>query len=234
MNLLKKVILRWLVFLPSPLKIPIYRFLYHYQIGRNVRIGKSFIKVDTLFIDNNVIIGDNNRFENIPEVHIGAYSTIGNDNTFTSSYEFTSQDSRKIRKNNPRLHIGSHCGISFYNYFDIQDEFTIGNFTTIAGVYSIFFTHYLNVIESAQSVKPISIGSYCMLGARVSLVPGAKIPDYCVVGMGSVITKPFLENHCLIGGNPAKVVKKFDKNARYFKRKMGYISSVTKPPFNLV
>ena len=232
---LKGILLQLLSFvlipLPSRLKIPIYRRVFGYQIGKHVKIGWSWIMVGKLKIGDYVIIGHFNRFKYVPEVSIGDYSAIADFNTFTSCAEFTNEAGMAHRGNRPRLVIGDHVGIAAFHLFDVQDEMTIGSFTTIAGKGSIFMTHYLEVMTAEQTAKPLRIGDYCMVGARVCFVPGSGVPDFSVVGMGAVVTKLFTESHCLIAGNPAKVNKKYPEDAPYFNRTEGFISSYASPPY---
>jgi acetyltransferase-like isoleucine patch superfamily enzyme len=232
---LKAILLYWLtwavVILPSWLKIPIYRCIFSYRIGKHVKIGLSWINVGKMEIGDYVVIRDLVRFKDIPEVRIGDHCTIGFGTTFTSTFEFTNSKGMAARGNRPMLSIGRHCGITMLHHFDVQDMFTIGDYTTIAGRGSVFFTHYLDVITGMQAAKPISIGRYCMVGSNVRFAPGASVPDCCVVGMGSVVTQKFTETHCLIGGNPAAVIHKLPEDAAYFKRTRGWIGSFTSPPY---
>ncbi|MBR1944932.1 MAG: glycosyltransferase [Alphaproteobacteria bacterium] len=54
--------------------------------------------------------------------------------------------------------------------------------------------------------KDISVGSHVWVGARSVLLKGTVIPDNCIVGACSVVTKAFCETNRTIAGNPAKVV----------------------------
>ncbi len=227
----KRVLSTIVIPFPNFIKVFVYRKFFKYKIGKNVRIGLSWIFVDILEIADHVIIGHLNSIKGIPLVKIGSFSIIGRGNTFTSTHEFTNPKSLEERSNRPELIIGSHCAVVAFHYLDIQDQFEIGDFTTISGKNSVFFSHYLNVISGAQSTKPIYIGKYCMIGSSVQFVPGARIPDYCVVGMGSVVTKKFLNSYWVIGGNPASEIKRLPENAGYFTRKTGYVSTYTPSPF---
>ena len=228
-------LLKWLslvvVLLPSRIKLMVYRRVYRYSIGRDVYIGLSWIWVGRLQLGDNVQIGHFNRFKNIPAVEIGDYTVIGTGNTFTSSSEFTNDVAMRARGNKPILIIGEHCGISLVHYFDVQDRVEIGAYTTIAGKGSDFFTHYLDVVSSTQSAKPIRIGKYCIVGSSTCFTPGARIADYCVVGMGAVVTREHQETHCMIGGNPAVMIHKLPSDSAYFRRKVGWIGSFADSPF---
>ncbi|MDO4465983.1 MAG: acyltransferase [Bacillota bacterium] len=57
------------------------------------------------------------------------------------------------------------------------------------------------------SPKPVVIGNDVWIGARVIILPGVHIGDGCVIGAGSVVTKD-VEPYSIVGGNPAKVLKK--------------------------
>lgn len=48
-------------------------------------------------------------------------------------------------------------------------------------------------------------------GAKVIILPGVKIGNGCIIGAGAVVTKSF-EDYCVIGGNPAKLLKKRKEN----------------------
>lgn len=47
----------------------------------------------------------------------------------------------------------------------------------------------------------------CWIGMRAMLMPGVKLGEGCVVAAGSVVTKD-VEPYTIVGGNPAKVIKK--------------------------
>jgi acetyltransferase-like isoleucine patch superfamily enzyme len=221
----------FVIFLPSFAKVSIYRTVFNHTIGKDVKIGLSWIRVDKLIIGDHVRIGHLNRFKRVPHVEIGDHAVIGAGNTFTSTYEFTNATSLAVRGNKPVLRIGRHANITLLHYFDVQDEFYIGPFTVIAGRGSTFFTHYLDVLHSAQSTKPLNVGSYCMVGSGVQFTPGASVPDCCVVGMGAVVTSRFTDTHSLIAGNPAKVIRSLPKDAQFFKRSMGVILSYAARPW---
>lgn len=55
--------------------------------------------------------------------------------------------------------------------------------------------------------RPIIIGNDVWVGAEVSLLKGAVIPDGSVVGFRALVTKKFEQANVIIAGSPAKIVK---------------------------
>ncbi|PKI08357.1 transacetylase [Shewanella sp. 11B5] len=56
--------------------------------------------------------------------------------------------------------------------------------------------------------KDIYIGNNVWIGAGCIILPGARIPDNCVVAAGSIVTKAFYDEHVVLAGNPAKEIKR--------------------------
>lgn len=89
----------------------------------------------------------------------------------------------------------------------IENNVTIGCDVTVLGT-----NHDINDIENQYKKlidKEITIGEGCWLGTRVIILPGVKLGKGCIVGAGAVVTKTF-DDYCLIAGNPAKIIKKYD------------------------
>ena len=108
-----------------------------------------------------------------------------------------------------------HVGDNFYvNYncviLDVA-EVRIGDNCFIApqvGIYTA--THPIDPIERANGLeyaKAITIGNDCWIGGHATINPGVMLGNNVVVASGAVVTKSFGDN-LVIGGNPAKVLKK--------------------------
>ena len=68
-------------------------------------------------------------------------------------------------------------------------------------------SHDVNSASMALKSKPISIGAQAWIASRAIVLPGATIGEGAVVAAGAVVTKD-VEPWTVVGGNPAKVIKK--------------------------
>lgn len=55
--------------------------------------------------------------------------------------------------------------------------------------------------------EEVCIGDDCWIGMNSVILPGVVLGPHTTVGAGSVVTKSFPGGYCVIGGNPAKVLK---------------------------
>ena len=62
-----------------------------------------------------------------------------------------------------------------------------------------------------HEIGAVSIGKYCWIGMGSIILPNVNLGDFTIVGAGSVVTKSF-SGYCVIAGNPAKLIRKLDKN----------------------
>lgn len=60
--------------------------------------------------------------------------------------------------------------------------------------------------------KAVVIGDYCWVGRNVMIMPGVHIGLACTIAAGSVVVKD-IPDYSVVGGNPAKLIKKKDKDA---------------------
>ncbi|HET6350927.1 MAG TPA: acyltransferase, partial [Coriobacteriia bacterium] len=59
---------------------------------------------------------------------------------------------------------------------------------------------------------PVHIGRGSWIGARVTILPGVRIGEFCVVGAGAVVTKD-VPDYSVVGGNPARIIRRWGPGA---------------------
>lgn len=66
---------------------------------------------------------------------------------------------------------------------------------------------YLERNKGLEYARPIKVGNNVWFGGGVKVMPGITIGNDVVVAAGAVVTK-YIPDHCIAGGNPAKVIRK--------------------------
>lgn len=212
------------VLLPWPLKRFMLVQFFKYEIHPSARIGFSWIYPKKMIMDSDSNIGHFNVGVHLDLITIGKYSSIARSNwitgfpTNTNSKHFLHQVNRKSN-----LIIGQHSAITKNHHIDCTNVVQIGNFVTIAGYASQLLTHSINIELNIQDSNPITIGNYCFVGTASTILGGAALPDYCVLGANSLLNKAFTNPYRLYGGNPAKEIKELSKDYKYFNREEGFV-----------
>lgn len=88
---------------------------------------------------------------------------------------------------------------------------TIGARTKVGPDCKFYTPHhpmdYLERRKPIERGKAITVGEDCWLGGNVTVCPGVRIGDRCVIGAGSVVTRD-IPDDSLAAGNPAVVRRK--------------------------
>lgn len=116
----------------------------------------------------------------------------------------------------PEIMIGSDCHIGAFNHITCVNKIVIGDgFVSGKWVTITDNSHGDTDIETLQmavskrpivSKGPVIIGKNVWIGDKATILPGVTIGDGVVVGANSVITKD-VPSYCVVGGNPAKILK---------------------------
>ena len=64
-------------------------------------------------------------------------------------------------------------------------------------------------LTASNAGMPITIGNDVWIGGNSTILPGVTIGDGAVVAAGAVVTKD-VEPNTIVGGVPAKVIKKIE------------------------
>ncbi len=158
-------------------------------VGNNVNIGEyvtlSALGKDGIKIDDNVSIGSFSQL-----VVSTSYNKIGS-----------------------HIFLGKNVGFGEFSYLGGAGGLEIGD-DTIIGQYFSAHPENHNFNDDKKSIrlqgvsrKGIKIGNNCWIGSKVTILDGVKIGKNSVIASGAVVNKSF-EDNVVIGGVPAKVIKK--------------------------
>jgi len=169
-------------------------------------------------------IGHFNVAINLDKIKIGENTSIGRSNWITgfpantNSKHFAHQTDRESA-----LILGNESAITKHHHIDCTSKIFIGNFVTVAGYYSQFLTHSIDIYENRQDSNPINIGDYCFVGTNSVILGGSVLPAFSVLGANALLNKSYTEQYTLYGGVPAKPLKALPQNAKYFHREKGFV-----------
>lgn len=103
------------------------------------------------------------------------------------------------------IHIFQTPGCYWQNH---RGKIIIGRNCFIAPNVGIITTnHDVNDVAKHVEGRDIRLGDKCWIGMNAMILPGVILDPNTIVGAGSVVTHSFPEGHCVIAGNPAKIIR---------------------------
>ena len=111
------------------------------------------------------------------------------------------------------IFLGKNVGFGEFSYLGGAGGLEIGD-DTIIGQYFSAHPENHNFNDDKKSIrlqgvsrKGIKIGKNCWIGSKVTILDGVNIGKNSVIASGAVVNKSF-EDNVVIGGVPAKIIKK--------------------------
>lgn len=96
-------------------------------------------------------------------------------------------------------------------YIQAVNGIEIGSGTrTGPGIKIISADHDITDIDRHLPSGPVVIGDGCWIGANAVILPGVELGPRTVVGAGAVVTRSYPDGYCVIGGVPAREIRKLD------------------------
>ena len=142
---------------------------------------------------SDILCDGSNNFIEFQEYSNGKYKILAyGDNCKASIGKKTKSCDTTIQLYKNEIKIGEDCLFS-------------NNIRILTDIHKIIDKNTNKVVNSAKD--KIKIGNHVWIGERVTITKNAQIPDNCVIGVASVVTKKFDEEFCVIAGVPAKIVK---------------------------
>ena len=100
-------------------------------------------------------------------------------------------------------------GFSIHNYIDGRNGIVFEENVITAPKISIISQNHDNLnFENYIDSKPIIIRKNSWIATGAIILPEVELGEHTIVAAGAVVTKSFPEGNQIIGGNPAKVIKK--------------------------
>ena len=110
------------------------------------------------------------------------------------------------------IRLGDNVGIGEFAHIGGAGGVSIGSNTIVGAYFSVHPENHVFedkdklIREQGVSREGIEIGEDCWIGAKVSILDGARVGNGCVIAAGAVVKGQFGDN-VVIGGIPAKVLK---------------------------
>jgi acetyltransferase-like isoleucine patch superfamily enzyme len=202
--------------MPSALRVWIYRTFLKYKIGRNVKIAPGAAIVgDEVEIADGVSIGllavVQGRY-----ISIGRHSKIGTMSYVSCERIEIGEDAwiaEQVYVGGPQLPesrfaLGSRTIVLQQANINATKPVVIGDDTGIGG-HCLIFTHgaWLNVLDGYPATyEPVTLGKSVWLPWRVFVMPGTTIGDGSVIGANSLVSGT-IPPCSLAVGTPAKVIR---------------------------
>ena len=155
--------------------------------------------------------------------YIDFSGSIANRVTFTQWLKFYCRRNKSVywpvHKNSEVTHplnifvgINSNPGTRPGCYIQGNGGVYIGNYVRIASNVGIISGNHDLYNHNTHNNAPVYIDDYSWIGMGAIILPGVKLGPRTIVAAGAVVTKSFPEGFCVIGGNPAKLIKQLDKD----------------------
>jgi acetyltransferase-like isoleucine patch superfamily enzyme len=220
-----KILLQLMLFIfPWTIRRRILNNVFRYQIHPTAKIGFSIILSKKLRMNNFSKIGNLTFCSKIDLLQLDSNARIGSLNYITG-YPTTLNDSfSHISDRKCELIIEEYTAITSRHFIDCTAGVYLGKFTTLAGIRSQILTHAIDLQQCRQDAQSVRIGSYCFIGTGCIFLKGSILPNYSVLGAGSMLNKSYNDIGYLYGGVPAKKISEISyQNDLYFSRQIGYV-----------
>lgn len=117
--------------------------------------------------------------------------------------------------NNCTVKLGERCYCNGCNIvlYEPNSSVIIGNDCMFSFGIEIWASDSHSIIDQKTKQllnlgKEIFIGNHVWVGMRTTILKNSHISNDCIIGAGAIVAGKFTEEHCVIAGNPAKIVKR--------------------------
>ncbi|GAB2536918.1 hypothetical protein GCM10027085_29430 [Spirosoma aerophilum] len=95
----------------------------------------------------------------------------------------------------------------------IGTQVILAQHVVLSGLNHSYEDIQLPIRDQPVTVRPITVGDACWIGANVTITAGVTIGRHSVVAGGSVVTRD-VQPYTVVGGNPARMLKYYDESTK--------------------
>ena len=208
--------------------------LLGHKVNSKANIGFSIIWVTKLQMNQNSRIGHFNLiFVNKIEMDFGSY--IGRLNFLKGSFSVLFKNDSAIGNNciisraplgisygNSQLSLGVLSKLTSGHKLDMMRSISIGDYSTIAGIRSQFWTHgYLHAPTGSDRIRidgEINIGNNVYIGSSCVINAGIFVADSITIGSNSCVSKNLIKPGMYVAQPLRHIEKDFDETKNKLKR----------------
>lgn len=112
------------------------------------------------------------------------------------------------------LVIGHNVSLHCWSFISAHGGLTIGNDVAFGHGCSILTTEHgfddpaVPIKAQPITMHPVTIGDDVWIGANVTILAGVTIGPRAIIAAGAVVTRSFPEGHVIIGGVPAREIRR--------------------------
>lgn len=227
----RKVVALIMFFSPSRISMLCLKLL-GYKVGKNCKIGFSWIDVEVLELEDRIRIGHGN-FIFVKELHMETACVIKRFNIIKGNICFKLKRESVVNQFNCITNafggkktsclLNTFAIIGVAHTIDLTSNFSLGSYSILAGkgsqVWTHGFYHSKKLYEQRWRIDgEVIIGDNVYIGSRSVICAGVSICRNCTIGAGVVVSKSILQeglyvNQALrfIEFDPEEAIKKLKK-----------------------
>jgi len=117
---------------------------------------------------------------------------------------------KMIVKNGGTLEVGNSTYFTSDMHIEVMNKVVIGNNCAISWGVTIIDNDHHQIVHQVATERgnegSVLIGNHVWIGCNSTILKNTVLGDNCIVAANSLVKGNFPDN-CLIGGNPAKILK---------------------------
>lgn len=186
--------------------------------GKNVRKIIRIFKIPRNIIlslrygispSKHVYFGKNVRIVNPQYIDMGGQVFIDDDVELCVNQTMSGVTPKLLIGN--RVHFGKMNRIGCDNRIIIEDDVLFAPHVHISDRNHGFENIHIPISRQKVTSKgPVVIGAETWLGFGCQVMSGVKIGRHCVIAAGTIVVKD-VPDYSVVGGNPAKILKKYNQ-----------------------